>query len=149
MQYENIDYKIPMSLDNEQEQTPKPNTQINRGDLDKFKVIVREWLTVDDNIRKLKNALKEYNKKKKELEPHIMSFMSQNEIEDLNTKDGGRIKYHTTNAKKPLNKENMMKQLTQYFQNSTQATEVAEYLHTNRDTYERYSLKRTDMSTDR
>jgi hypothetical protein len=137
-----IDYTLPMSVDNED--TPQPPTEIDDNDLTKFKHTVREWLSLDDDIAKLKKALKERNKKRKELEPDILEFMKQNGINDLNTREGGRLHYHTTNAKRPINKEFIISKLTGLLNNSERATEITEHLFENREQYERYSLKRTD-----
>jgi hypothetical protein len=147
MEYESINYKRPMSIDHEyqvQQQLHK-QPEIDGNDLTKFKNVVREWLKCDDELRQLKQGVKERNKKIKDLTPQIMEFMASNQIEDLNTQVGGRIHYHTTHAKKPLNKDNMVKCLTNYFNDSGQASEIAEHLLNNREIYDRYSLKRTEI----
>ena len=65
---------------------------ISPQQLQDFKENVKEWLSIDDEIKQLQAKAKELRKRKtKELEPKITLFMVHNNISDLNT-DNGKLK---------------------------------------------------------
>lgn len=70
--------------------------------LDEFKSQVRAWIEIDNTIRKLKQAARERNVLKKQLTDKILSFMAKYNIEDLNTKDGSRLRFKISTVKEPL-----------------------------------------------
>lgn len=74
----------------------------DRAVLDEFKNQVRMWIDVDNNVRKLKQAARERNLIKKQLSEKILTFMAKYNIEDLNTKDGSRLRFKVTTVKEPL-----------------------------------------------
>ena len=61
---------------------------------------VKDWITIDNEIRKLQSAIKERRKQKKELTDNLLSTMKQNEIDVFNIPDGELI-YTRTKTKKP------------------------------------------------
>ena len=67
--------------------------------LEEFKSQVRAWVEIDNNIRKLKKSIKEHNNAKKELNDFILRFMIKYNIEDLNTKDGSKLRYKINQVK--------------------------------------------------
>lgn len=81
--------------------------------LDDFKNQVRMWIEIDNNIRKLKQAARERNVIKKQLTEKILMFMAKYNIEDLNTKDGSRLRYKVTQVKEPLTAQKIKERLTQ------------------------------------
>ena len=86
---------------------------IQEKELKEFKNQVKQWLTIDDEINKFQNKIKNLKKlKKKVLEPKITSFMVNYNISDLNTEQG-KIRCNERNTKKALNKTNIRNNLTQ------------------------------------
>lgn len=81
--------------------------------LDEFKNQVRMWIEVDNNIRKLKQAARERNAIKKQLTNKILMFMAKYNIEDLNTKDGSRLRYKVSQVKEPLTAQKIKERLAQ------------------------------------
>lgn len=74
--------------------------------LEEFKNQVRQWVEIDNNIRHLKNAIKDLNNTKKGLNESILRFMIRYNIEDLNTKDGSKLRYKVNQVKcKPTSKD--------------------------------------------
>ena len=139
-------HEMPMT--NVQEQ------QYERNDIDeykytdhnpafvKFKNDVNEWIQLDDDVKTLRDAIKERNKRKKELAPVILEFMKMNGIENLQTKTGGKLKYRSSMVKKPLNQKEIKSKLCDFFNNIKRGEQVASFLLDNREKVERVSLSR-------
>ena len=106
-----------------------------------FKIKVKEWLALDDDIRTLRQAIRERDKKKKELTPLILEFMNQNKISDLNT-ENGKLQYRSSLYKKPLNQKTIQNRLASFFKDIKKGETVANYLLENRERVERVSLRR-------
>ena len=57
---------------------------INTDDLNEFKIQVKQWLSIDEQVIKLEQKIKELKKiKQKVLEPQITEFMINYNITDL------------------------------------------------------------------
>ena len=83
------------------------------SDLKEFKLQVKQWLTIDEEISKFENKIKELRRlKKKILEPQITTFMVAYNVKDLNT-ENGKIRCNQRVQKKPLNKINIRSNLSQ------------------------------------
>ena len=91
--------------------------QISSDDIEGFKVLVHEWLSIDDKIKQLKDAEKKLNEEKKKLNEPIMEFMSKNNIEDCNTSTG-KLKYVVSEVKKPINRQYLIDKLAVFFKNT-------------------------------
>jgi len=106
-----------------------------------FKRKVKRWISLDDEIRTLRDAVKVRNNEKKELAPFIIDFMKRNEVSDLNTRNG-KLRTRTSMYKKPLNQKSIQNKLVEFFNNLDKGKAAAEYLINNRDKEERSTLTR-------
>lgn len=106
-----------------------------------FKRRIKEWLELDDDCRKLREAVNSRNKRKKELEPLITEFMNTNQLDNINTKNG-KLKCNTKNYKKPLNQKNLSTTLTKFFNDLNKAQAAADFLINNREVVEKTTLSR-------
>ena len=114
--------------------------EINQNDLDDFKVRVKQWLDIDEEIKKKENEIKEMkNLKNKTLEPEITSFMRTYNISDLNT-DSGKLKCNERNTKKPLNKNNIRENLSQVIGDTVKLDQAMSLILTNREVVTTYKL---------
>ena len=114
--------------------------EINNDELKLFKVQVKQWLDIDQQIMEKEKEIKELKKlKNKTLEPKITSFMRSYNISDLNT-DNGKIKCNQRNTKKPLNKHNIRENLTQVIQNNEQIEQAMHLILNNREIVTTYKL---------
>jgi len=77
---------------------------------------VKEWLSIDNEIRTLQSAIKDRRKQKKNLTTNLMDTMKQNDIDVFNIPDGELI-YTKTKSKKPLSKKHLLVSLSEYFKN--------------------------------
>lgn len=120
------------------------NTQIalSNNDMSQAQQVIKEWLSIDDEIEKLNKALRERKKKKKELQEFITEFMKSKEIPHFNINDGQLI-LTETKQKKPLSKVLLFSLCNKYFNNnSNQANNFVDFIQDNRGTLTRNKLKR-------
>jgi hypothetical protein len=106
-----------------------------------FKDMVKEWITLDDDIIKLRNAIKERTKRKNDITPKIMDFMDKFEINDLNT-NNGKLKFTKSLQTKPLNKQFLISRLGDFFKDFSKGEKAATFILENRDKEEKFKLRR-------
>jgi predicted RNase H-like nuclease (RuvC/YqgF family) len=90
-------------------------------ELDEFKNRVKIWLQLDNEVKELTKKIKLLDNERKQrkkyidsLTPHILNFMSSNEIEELNSKEG-RLRYKSSKVKEPLSQKGVRNQLYEQF----------------------------------
>lgn len=118
------------------------SNSIDQYELENFKSTVQKWLSIDDDIKKLKNAIKNLNKQKEQLNEPILAFMQNNEIDNCNTYNG-KLKTHVTTHKKPINKKFLGEALATFLKNSKMGESASDYVFNNRETEQKVRLKRT------
>lgn len=116
--------------------------QISSNDIEGFKVLVHEWLSIDDKIKQLKEAEKKLNEDKKKLNEPILEFMSKNNIEDCNT-SSGKLKYVVSDVKKPINRQYLIDKLAVFFKNTQKSEEITAFLFDSRETEQKVNLRRS------
>lgn len=109
-----------------------------------FKKNVKEWITLDDDILTLQNAIKERRVKKNELTPKIIDYMDRFEINDLNT-NSGKLKFTKSLQTKPLNKQFLINKLGDFFKDFAKGEKVASFILENRDKAEVMKLRRVQI----
>ena len=120
------------------------NTQVvlSNQDMSQAQTIIKEWLTIDDEIEKLNKALRERKKKKKELQLFITEFMKSKQIPHFNINDGQLI-LKENKQKKPLSKVLLFNICTKYFNNnSNQANSLVDFIQDNRGSFVTNKLQR-------
>ena len=106
---------------------------IQEKELKEFKNQVKQWLTIDEEITKFQNKIKDLKKLKKNiLEPKITSFMVNYNISDLNTEQG-KIRCNERNTKKALNKTNIRNNLSQVITDDSQIEQAMQLIMNNRE----------------
>ena len=114
--------------------------EINDNELKDFKVKVKQWLEIDEEIKKMENKIKEMKKlKNKNLEPQITSFMRTYNISDLNT-DNGKLRCNERYTKKSLNKNNIRENLSQVIQDNVKLDQAMNLILNNREVVTTYKL---------
>ena len=114
---------------------------IDDNQLANFKEKVKQYLNLDDDIRKLEKVIREKKQTKQKLTETILTFMNDYNIEDMTT-GNGKLKRSVSYTKKPLNKETLKSKLGEYFKNYEKGEEIANYIIDKRDKEERVRLKR-------
>tara|TARA_B110000902_G_C13961009_1_gene457387 strand:+ start:149 stop:523 length:375 start_codon:yes stop_codon:yes gene_type:complete len=114
--------------------------EIDNNELNQFKIQVKNWLDIDQQIAEKEKEIRDLKKiKNKKLEPEITSFMRSYNISDLNT-ENGKLKCNQRNTKKPLNKHNIRDNLSQVIQNNQQIEQAMELILNNREIVTTYKL---------
>jgi hypothetical protein len=110
--------------------------------LEEFKNDVRMWLELDSSIRQLQASLKERRRAKTVLHQRIMRFMSQHNIEDLNTREC-RLRYRISYVRASLSQQAIKERIQSFFEtNTTVAQSLQTAIFGARERQERHSLLR-------
>lgn len=112
--------------------------------LEEFKKNVQNWMTYDNQMKRLAAASKQLKQKKKELNEKILDFMSKYNIEDLNTKEGV-IRYKKTYIKQPLTQKLIKERLNDIFKDNETDLERINEIFNNREKVEKTSLRRLKL----
>mgnify|MGYP001258680633 FL=1 len=112
--------------------------------LEEFKKNVQNWMTFDNQMKRLAAASKQLKIKKKELNEKILDFMARYNIEDLNTKEG-IIRYKKTFVKEPLTQKLIKEKLKDIFKDNETDLEKVNEIFNNRGKVEKTSLRRLKL----
>jgi hypothetical protein len=123
--------------------------QSSGEDLTEFKEQVKSWLNLDNEVKAINAKIKildnERKHRKKLIEvfsSKILSFMGNNEIDELNSKDG-IIKYKKSFVKEPLTQKQIIGKLLDQFRNIENAEDKINKVFKDRERIERLRLKRS------
>ncbi len=123
--------------------TPSNNQQVpNLDGLDDFKEKIKNWLSIDNQIRDLKNKIKVLQAGQSELTPQIMDFMSKNEIHNMNLGDNGKLKYVKRETPQSITQKLLKLKLVEYLKDENKGLEALEYILNGREKKENVALKR-------
>lgn len=117
---------------------------MNEALLEEFKGHVKDWLELDNQLKRLAAASKERRKKKNDINLKILEFMMRFNIEDLNTKEGV-IRYRKTYVKEPLSQKTIKTKLEELFRDDKETYEKVEKIFTDRAKVEKTSLRRLKL----
>lgn len=110
---------------------------------------VRNWITIDNEIRTLQKEQKIRREKKKAISENLIEFMKNNEIDCFEIKDGN-LSYVKRNVKKPINKKNLLDILAKYFDGDLlKANDMNEFIMDNREEYVKESIQRRVNNCDK
>lgn len=103
---------------------------------------IKKWVKLDNEIRSLKKEQTIRNSEKKELSTTLIEIMKNNEIDCVDIKDG-QLCYVQQNVKKPITKKNLLTILSKYYNGDIEkATNITEYISTNREEIVKESITR-------
>lgn len=104
---------------------------------------IREWITIDNDIRNINKELRTRKDKLKKASQNLMKMMKENEIDEFDIK-GGKLVYSQTTVKKPITKKNLITILSKYYQGDiSQALEMNKYIMDNREDVVKETIKRS------
>ena len=126
---------------NEQEQTEE--------EMEEFKYQVRNWIKLDTEIkdisakmRMLDGERKRRKKIQEELSKRIMAFMRNNQIDELNSREG-IIKSKTSMVKTSLSQKALQQRIMEVFGTDGQVEQKVKSIFENRERVERHRLTRS------
>jgi 5'-3' exonuclease len=95
--------------------------------------IIRDWVKIDNDIRKLQKETNIRKKEKTKMSSDLIEIMKQHDIECFDLKDG-QLLYKKKNVKKPITKKILLDILSKYYKGDyMKATEVNDFILTNRE----------------
>ena len=116
--------------------------EIPKDQLECFKVNVKEWLDVDEQIRELEKQIKELKAtRNKKLEPKITGFMRSFNISDLNT-DSGKPRCNERNTRAPVSKKSIKESLEKVLTSTEQINSAMDEIYLNRQVITKYKLSK-------
>ena len=116
--------------------------EIPKEQLECFKVNVKEWLDVDEQIRELEKQIKELKAtRNKKLEPKITGFMRSFNISDLNT-DSGKLRCNERNTRAPVSKKSIKESLEKVLTSTEQIDSAMDEIYLNRQVITKYKLSK-------
>ena len=105
---------------------------------DEFKIAVKEWVMINDQLADNRKFVSERNKRKKQLTQYIISFMKDNDKEICNLGENGILHMKQTKKQATLNKDSLTKWMTEYFSNPEEAEKMTTYV---------FEKKKAEMTT--
>lgn len=124
-----------MSSDSENSETQKKVTK-------EFKNKVLRWVSLDDELRKIRAKSREISKEKKNHEDFILNFLDSVDEKVVEIADG-KLRRNVSKTKAPLKKAGILAALTQVTGDAIKAKELTEHILNSRPDVERVNLKRT------
>ncbi len=106
-----------------------------------FKQWVDEWMQADEQIKKLREVLRERNGIKQELTGKILDFMARYNIEDLNTQ-AGKLRFKLLVVKEPLSQQGIKDRVARYFGETNDPGELNNRIFSERATSTKATLRR-------
>lgn len=95
--------------------------------------IIKEWVKMDNDIRKLQKEVLLRKKEKMKISKNLIDIMKQNDIDCFDLKDG-QLLYSKKNVKKPITKKVLISILGKYYNGDyMKAAEVNDFILNNRE----------------
>ena len=103
---------------------------------------IRDWVRIDNEIRKLKNEINLRKIEQKNISKNLIEVMRKNEIDEFDLSDG-KIVYKKKNVKKPITKKTLLNLLSNYYDGDIKkAVDLNNYILTNREEMEVETISR-------
>jgi adenine-specific DNA methylase len=94
---------------------------------------IRDWVKIDNDIRKLQKEQNIRKKEKKILSTSLIETMKNNEINCFDINDG-QIYYSKKNVKKPITKKILLELLNKYYNgDAIKANDLNDFILNNRE----------------
>lgn len=120
---------------------------INIPTADEFKLAVKEWVIINDQLTDMRKVTAERNKRKKQLSQYIILFMKENEKEICNLGENGILHMKKQKSQASLSKEHLAQWMTEYFNDDKKANEITKFVFEKKkeNCTEKDVLKRSNM----
>lgn len=111
------------------------------GDVSSMTHAIVEWRRLMDEIKEMRQGIREKNKKVKALEDVILRVMKSHNIGALDLKNsGGRILFKKSKRQAGMGAKNLQKHLAEFFKSEDKATEALKFINERRETFTKESL---------
>lgn len=121
--------------------------EINNRVTEEFQEMIKRWIKIDDEIRKINMELKELKEDKNQYEEYILKGIEQiNKEMTINIDNGaGIIRRNVKQSKGPLKKEMIQNVIMTVTKDQGQAVKLTEMIFDSRPMKESVSLKRSTI----
>jgi hypothetical protein len=103
---------------------------------------IKEWIQIDNDIRQIQKALKEFKEKKKTLSEELIVVMRENDIDNFDVQDG-LLMYKCNKVKSAVNQKLLLKTLGEFFDNDNdKAKDLCKYILDSREVKVKESIQR-------
>jgi hypothetical protein len=102
---------------------------------------IKEWITIDEEIKSLQKEVKTRKEKQKDLTKELMDVMKTNEIDCFDLNDG-KLVYTKSKTKQTINKKYLISTLIKCLEDPKDAEKVTEFILENREEKIRENIRR-------
>jgi hypothetical protein len=97
---------------------------------------IREWVKIDNEIRKLRSEANKRKKTQKKLSESLMDVMRKNQIDEFELNDG-KLMYNKRSVKKPITQKILLGILASYYEGDVKkALDLNNYIMESREEVE-------------
>ena len=112
------------------------------GDKQELIANVKNWITLDSEIKQLQKLMKEKRKEKTAYTESLVNIMRDNEIDCFDIQDG-KLLYTKKKVKAPLSKKHLIASLGNYFKNNKDLiTELSDFILNSREEKIKENIRR-------
>tara|TARA_B110000285_G_scaffold119139_1_gene134902 strand:- start:1536 stop:1880 length:345 start_codon:yes stop_codon:yes gene_type:complete len=99
-----------------------------------FESRIQQWVSLDNQLKKINEQAKELREKRHELEQHITTYAQDNNLSNATVKIGdGRLKFANTRVPEPLTFKYLEKTLSSVIKNEPQVNLIMDHIKQNRN----------------
>ena len=99
-----------------------------------FESRIQQWVSLDNQLKKINEQAKELREKRHELEQNITTYAQDNNLSNATVKIGdGRLKFANTRVPEPLTFKYLEKTLKSVINNETQVNLIMDQIKQNRN----------------
>lgn len=103
---------------------------------------IREWVKIDNEMRKLKAETSKRRKLQKAISENLIQVMRNNDIDEFELNDG-KLMYSKRSVKKPITQKILLGILANYYEGDIKkAVEINNYIMNNREEVEVEKISR-------
>lgn len=107
--------------------------------------LVKKWVTVDDKIKSFQKELTIIRKEKKIITESLSRIMKENDIDELNINNNGKLVYTQSKSKAPLSKKHLLNSLNQFYKNDQDmVNELTKFIMDSRSEVTKDQIKHKD-----
>lgn len=129
-----------MQADSVSETTPLQTAEANVNELREF---IKEYVTIDDNIRDLTKKRKVFNDRKSELSLKILAHMNQMSLDDINIGNDGKLQKKESKTTQGLTMPFIKNKIESQVSDQVVVQKIIDVLKTDRPSKTKYVLKRS------
>jgi hypothetical protein len=134
---ENENENVNENVNENENENVNVNEEVQKG----LKTDIREYIDLDDEIKKINSTLKELKLEKKKMEENILQYMKKTNTDQINL-GKGKLKLVKGKSYEGLKKEYIISQLTEGKMDKSKAEDIADSLMKNRKMNEVTKIQR-------